>query len=522
MPAGRPNSRSRRATPLAPSSPVSSCLLTGAPSTTSKMSSKAQEEPPTDVEKQPSLQPFSASQQHPRNWPDSKRWKNALIIAVTGFLSTTGSSIFVPAAPLIREEFGISNREVVTMTTALYVLGLGAGPFAFAPISELYGRQTAYSVSMLGFTAFNLGCCFADNIVALIVLRFFAGVFGSSGPGLGVATISDLFAPRERGRPLSIYAIGPMLGPVLGSIVGNYLVLIDWRWCFRLMTILVGLNTLVTIFGMEETYEPVLKKLYEARGGAPEAAGRLARAKAIFKKNSEAKEVVIRTFTRPPRMLMNPVCALFVTYYAYVYSCIYIFLVSLPLLFSKHDPPLQLFSYNWPAGTAGLCYIGLGVGFLSAATVAANLADPIYKYCSARYNNDGQPEYRLVITQVGMCIFPLGVLMWAWTAEAQTHWIGPLIGSAILGFALMASFNSLQNFIVDQFAPYSAAAMAAASLMRSITGCILPIFSESLFLNLGYGWGGTVLACIAVPAIPAPVLLWYYGPYLRERFVFKP
>lgn len=34
--------------------------------------------------------------------------------------------------------------------------------------------------------------------------------------------------------------------------------------------------------------------------------------------------------------------------------------------------------------------------------------------------------------------------------------------------------------------------------MRSITGCILPIFSESLFLNLGYGWGGTVLACISI------------------------
>jgi MFS transporter, DHA1 family, multidrug resistance protein len=56
----------------------------------------------------------------------------------------------VPAAPIIREEFGIASREVVTLTTAIYVLGLGMGPFVFAPISELYGRQTAYSVSMLG------------------------------------------------------------------------------------------------------------------------------------------------------------------------------------------------------------------------------------------------------------------------------------------------------------------------------------------------------------------------------------
>lgn len=36
------------------------------------------------------------------------------------------------------------------MTTALYVLGLGFGPFVFAPISELYGRQVAYSISMVG------------------------------------------------------------------------------------------------------------------------------------------------------------------------------------------------------------------------------------------------------------------------------------------------------------------------------------------------------------------------------------
>lgn len=159
-----------------------------------------------------------------------------------------------------------------------------------------------------------------------------------------------------------------MLGPVLGSIIGNYLVLVDWRWCFRLMSVLVGMNTLGTIFGMDETYAAVLKKLYDERGGAPDAAGRMVRAKAIFRKNAEAKDVVVRTFTvshgrycqrcvgladtlatsqRPPRMLMNPVCALFVTCpssrllfalmltltpstdYAYIYSIIYVYLVSL-------------------------------------------------------------------------------------------------------------------------------------------------------------------------------------------------
>jgi DHA1 family multidrug resistance protein-like MFS transporter len=56
----------------------------------------------------------------------------------------------VPASAIIQSEFNVRQREVVTLTTALYVLGLGSGPFVFAPISELYGRQVAYTISMIG------------------------------------------------------------------------------------------------------------------------------------------------------------------------------------------------------------------------------------------------------------------------------------------------------------------------------------------------------------------------------------
>lgn len=76
------------------------------------------------------------------------------------------------------------------LTTALYVLGLGTyhhqciidykrtanrlptrfsnllkgfGPFLFAPISELRGRQVSYTTSMVGFTLINLGCAFAPK-----------------------------------------------------------------------------------------------------------------------------------------------------------------------------------------------------------------------------------------------------------------------------------------------------------------------------------------------------------------------
>lgn len=80
----------------------------------------------------------------------------------------------------------------------------------------------------------------------------------------------------------------------------------------------------------------------------------------------------------------------------------------------------------------------------------------------------------------------------------------------------------MQNWIVDAFHPYSAAAMAAASLLRSITGCLLPLFGDRLFIDLGYGRGATLLAGVSVLVLPMPWILFRYGERLRERFKFVP
>ncbi|GAA5991335.1 hypothetical protein JCM10908_003263 [Rhodotorula pacifica] len=465
---------------------------------------------------------WSESPEHPQNWPDRRRWTIALVIALTGFLSTADSSVFVADIPTVQERYHAS-KELATLTISLYVIGLGCGPFVFAPLSELYGRQMGYVISMIGFTFMNLGCCFVDSLPGFIVLRFLAGFFGSSGPGLGVATISDLFKPFERGRPIAIYGIGPMLGPVIGSLLGEWLVLISWRWSMRLMTSIIGLNTCCVILFMRETYAPVLERKWLARRLAAETSekGEAEAIAASAAPQPDFREIAVRTFTRPPRLLMNPICALFATYYAITYGAIYIFIVSTPLLFSRREND-NLFSYNWPAGSAGLGYVPIGIGFVASATTAALTQDRIYKYLSRRYGTRGLPEYRLVLTQIGMVVFPAGLLMYGWSAQAQTHWIVPMIGSVVFSYGLMLCFNSLQNYLVDAFYPYGAAAMAGATLLRSVTGAILPIFSPIMYKNLGYGVGNTIIACVLLPAIPAPFVVFKAGERLRERWKFQP
>lgn len=327
-----------------------------------------------------------------------------------------------------------------------------------------------------------------------------------------------------------------MAGPVLGSMLGYWILFGGWRWELWFMVIASGLNFALLLCFSQETYAPVIQRKLGYRINYPQAdptsfLDRFSPKRIIHNlgwmsatvSRSEAGDAFSKAITRPPRLLFgNPVALITCIYYAYLYSIIYVFLISTPLLFGP--PPFKvdgLFSYQWPRGTVALGYVGSAIGFFSAAFTAATQQDRIYKYLMRRNGDNGQPEYRFVLTQIGTILLPVGLFIFGWTAQAETHWIGPVIGQVILSFGCMLAFNSIQNFLVDAFFPYHAAATAGASAMRSMFACVLPVFCAQMFGTLGWGWGGSLLAFIALVAIPGPLIMFKYGRRLRERYRFE-
>lgn len=70
--------------------------------------------------------------------------------------------------------------SLLTTVTGIYVLGFVVGPLLWAPCSEVFGRRAMFVFTYIPFTAFNAGVCGAKTLNALLVMRFFAGTFGSS------------------------------------------------------------------------------------------------------------------------------------------------------------------------------------------------------------------------------------------------------------------------------------------------------------------------------------------------------
>jgi hypothetical protein len=44
------------------------------------------------------------------------------------------------------------------------------------------------------------------------------------------------------------------------------------------------------------------------------------------------------------------------------------------------------------------------------------------------------------------------------------------------------------------------------------------LFAPKVYSSLGYGWGNTTIAFIALAiGIPGPLLIWKFGPELRKK-----
>lgn len=87
----------------------------------------------------------------------------------------------------------------------------------------MYGRRILYQVTLVLFIIFTIACAVSSNLGMLIGFRFLAGLAGSAPVTMGGGTCADLFVQEERGKAMSVWAMGPLVGPVVGPIAGGFL-----------------------------------------------------------------------------------------------------------------------------------------------------------------------------------------------------------------------------------------------------------------------------------------------------------
>ncbi|KAI4154804.1 MAG: hypothetical protein L6R39_001343 [Caloplaca ligustica] len=165
--------------------------------------------------------------------------------------------------------------------------------------------------------------------------------------------------------------------------------------------------------------------------------------------------------------------------------------------------------------TIGLVYIAIGVGLAAGLLILFYTSD---RQMAQREAKSGEriPEYRLHQMLWASPFLAGGLLWYGWSADKNAHWIIPILGTVPVGLGIIFIFTPMSTYLLDAYPAYSASAIAASTVLRSLFSAILPLAGPPMYDHLGLGWGNSLLAFVALALGGVPLLFCQYGRRWRE------
>jgi EmrB/QacA subfamily drug resistance transporter len=199
---------------------------------------------------------------------DNRKIKQtALVIAILSSFMTPfmGSSINL-ALPAIALEFRI-DAVILTWIPTAYLLASAVCLVPFGRLADLYGRKRVFGFGIVVLTLSSLLCALSSSALQLIVFRIFQGIGSAMIFATGLAILTSVYAPHERGKVLgiSVAAVytGLSLGPVLGGLLTQHL---TWRSVF-LANLPFGIVILILVlWRLDEEWAEAKGQAFDLRG----------------------------------------------------------------------------------------------------------------------------------------------------------------------------------------------------------------------------------------------------------------
>ncbi|WP_414468923.1 MFS transporter [Methanobacterium sp. ACI-7] len=179
----------------------------------------------------------------------------ALIIAIiSSFLTPFMSSAINIALPAIGNEF-ITDAILLSWVPTSFLLASAIFAVPFGRISDIYGMKKIFTYGMIIFTISSFLCAVAFSTESLIAFRVLQGIGSAMLFVTGLAIVTSVYPPQERGKAIgftigAVY-VGLSLGPALGGILTQYL---GWRSLFYLVVPFGILVIAITILKLKEEW----------------------------------------------------------------------------------------------------------------------------------------------------------------------------------------------------------------------------------------------------------------------------
>ena len=179
--------------------------------------------------------------------PASTKRVALLVATLSSFLTPfMGSSINV-ALPDISNELGMDAVALGWIASA-YLLAAAMLLVPFGRLSDIYGRKRIFTYGVAIYSIGSLLAGFVSSGSMLIAARVVQGIGGAMMFGIGIAILTSVFPPHERGQALGINSAAVYIGLASGPFIGGILTeQFGWRTIF-FSNAALGVAVLLIVF----------------------------------------------------------------------------------------------------------------------------------------------------------------------------------------------------------------------------------------------------------------------------------
>ncbi|HBY95240.1 MAG TPA: MFS transporter [Chloroflexi bacterium] len=167
---------------------------------------------------------MSASNQH--------KWLVLAAVTVGLFLGAVDGSIVNIALPTLVHEFH-TDFPTIQWVVLAFLLGLTTVMLGVGRLADMIGKKQIFTWGLVLFTAASALCGLSPTVWALIAFRLLQSIGAAMIVALGVAIVTEVWPPEERGQAIGttggVIALGIVVGPTLGGLLIGTL---GWRAIF--------------------------------------------------------------------------------------------------------------------------------------------------------------------------------------------------------------------------------------------------------------------------------------------------
>ncbi|MGE0078570.1 MAG: MFS transporter [Bacteroidales bacterium] len=163
-----------------------------------------------------------------------------ILVMITSFITPfIGASINL-ALPTISEDFGL-NAIGMSWVAMSYLLSSAVFLVPMGKLADIVGRKRIFFWGNIILVVSSFFCAISPTGAFLIAFRVIQGLGSSMVFATGIALITSVFPPSERGKAIGLNVTAVYVGLSTAPIIGGFMIsLFDWHSLFY-VPILIGL-----------------------------------------------------------------------------------------------------------------------------------------------------------------------------------------------------------------------------------------------------------------------------------------